>query len=119
MSSFNPEMSGIGPLLREGELTGEPMTEKIERNRKNCSRMNNPPEPIYTYQWMTDRTEIEIEGQGVFRARKHPRFGYVINLPARFANTNFGPGNKSTINKHGDSIRGLQLIQVKEEPGTS
>jgi len=79
--------------------------------------MANPPEVIYTYQWMTDRTEIEIDGQ-VWRARRHPRFGYVIDLPARWANEHFGPGNEIPIGKKGVVIRGLQLIQIKEEPGT-
>jgi hypothetical protein len=114
----NPGMSGANALLNQGDLSGESYTSKAERNRDNCSRMYSPPEAIYTYQWMTDRTEIEIDGY-VYRARTHPIFRFVIDLPAKWANEHFGPANEIAIGKKGASIRGMQLVQVKLESGTT
>ena len=109
-------MSGTGPLLREGYLTGESMTEKAERNRARCSQMNNPPEALNTYVCWSDRCVISVNGVE-YRSRKDPRYGAVIDLPARWANTHFRPGSKIPINDKGDWME-VQLIAAPVVLGT-
>jgi hypothetical protein len=115
----NPGMSGSGALLKqEGSVAVgvTDYTQMAKRNRRRCAQMNNPPEPLYTYIAPSDRAVISIDGVE-YRSRRSARFGFVWDLPCRWANEHFNAGHQIPIGKKGDYIV-MQLIQVKEEPGT-
>jgi hypothetical protein len=109
-------MSGTNGLLREGDLTGESYTAKAKRNLKNCSSMYDPPEPLSTYVCWSDRCVISVGGVE-YRSRKDPRYGAVIDLPCRWANTHFRPGNRIPINDKGDWME-IQLLGAPGVLGT-